>query len=139
MRFLNRLSSNDGHSADLARPRSAREDRHFPFPGYDDLTAARVVDQLHRRSQTELAKIEAYERVHLHRPEVLEELRLLRCEEPLPRYDMLSADEISAALAAADLPTLRVVCAYEMKLSRRVDVLDELSRLRRARASDDVA
>jgi hypothetical protein len=134
MRFLDAMRRGEGHKASAAaQPLTPRDDRLVPIPRYDDLTATRTVHQLHRRSQAELASIEIYERSHRNRPEVLDELHRLRGSEPLPSYDTLSAEEISAALEAADLDTLSLVCHYEMKLRRRVEVLDELARLRRAR------
>ena len=140
MRVLGALRRGDGHDASAAtQPLTPRDDRLLPIPRYDDLTATRTVDQLHRRSQAELAGIEAYERSHRNRPEVLVELGRLRGTEPLPSYDTLSPKEISAALEAADLDTLSRVCAYEMKLHRRVEVLDELARLRRERESGGAA
>jgi hypothetical protein len=106
-----------------------------PVPGYDRLKTRRVIADLPRRSQTELAAIEDYERAHDARPEVLNKLRYLRGSEPLPGYDTLSAEEISAALDDADPDTLTSTREYERKFHRRQPVLDELARLRHERAS----
>ena len=92
-----------------------------------------MTEDLHRHSQTELAGIEAYERSHQDRPEVLDKLRYLRGSEPLPEYDALDAKEICAALEGADLETLTLVREYEMKFHHRDEVLAELARVRRQR------
>jgi hypothetical protein len=113
---------------------SAGEDRQ-PIAGYDRLKANRVTEDLHRHSQTELASIEAYERSHQDRPEVLDKLRYLRGSEPLPEYDALDVTEIFAALDGADLDTLALVREYELKFHRRDEVLDELARVRHERKS----
>ena len=103
------------------------------MPGYDRLRTQRIVADLPRRSQTELAAIEDYERAHDARPEVLNKLRYLRGSEPLPGYDTLSAEEISAALDDADPDTLTAAREYERKFHRRQPVLDGLARIRHRR------
>jgi hypothetical protein len=70
---------------------------------------------------------------------VLDKLRYLRGNEPLPEYDALDAKEICAALEGADLETLTLVREYEMKFHRREDVLDELARVRRQRKTSGQA
>jgi hypothetical protein len=112
---------------------------HLAIDDYDRLDAAQVTVRLHHLSQAELASVDEYERAHRRRHEVLAELRRLRGAEPLPGYDSLDPEGISTALGLADLHTLALVCEYEMKLHRRVAVLDELARLRRERQAGDAA
>jgi hypothetical protein len=107
----------------------------LPIAGYDRLSASRLTTELSRRSQAELTEIEAFERAHDARPEVLNKLRYLRGSEPISGYDGLTPEEISAALQDADLDTITDAREYERKFHRRQPVLDDLTRLRRQRAS----
>ncbi len=133
MRLLDSLRRRDRHAAHAGSEPLAADEERQPVAGYDRLSADRVTEDLHRHSQTELASIEAYERSHQDRPEVLDKLRYLRGSEPLPEYDALDAKEICAALEGADLETLTLVREYEMKFHHRDEVLNELARVRRQR------
>jgi hypothetical protein len=104
-----------------------------PVAGYDSLKTKQVVASLSSRSQVELAGIESYERAHQNRLSVLDKLRWLRQDEPLPGYDALSSDELSAALDKADLAAIKRVRGYERKFHARREVLDEVDRLHRER------
>jgi hypothetical protein len=133
MRLLDSLRRRDRDAASTGSKPPPAGDEGEPIAGYDRLRADRVTEDLHRHSQTELAGIETYERAHQDRTEVLDKLRYLRGNEPLPEYDALDVKEISTALESADLETLRLVREYEMKFHRREEVLDELARIRRQR------
>jgi hypothetical protein len=61
---------------------------------------------------------------------VLQKLRYLRGDEPVPGYDALPPDEIAAALGDADLASLDRVRFYERRLRNRESVLVEIERLR---------
>ena len=102
--------------------------------GYDRLDVHRLVPQLRHRSQVELAEIDAYERSHQERRPVLDKLRYLRNDEPIGGYDAMSADEVVAALAGADVKTLDAVRDYEMKLRIRGEILAPVAQLRREAA-----
>ena len=103
--------------------------QELPIPGYDQLEAKQISDQLAQRSQVELASIETYERAHANRPAVLHKLRYMRGGEPLPGYDDLTTDQIATALAGADARTVRAVRDYERKFQHRRSVLDEALRV----------
>jgi hypothetical protein len=98
--------------------------------GYDRLAVRKIMVRLPQLSQKQMAAVESYERAHGQRMVVLEKLRYLRGDEPLPGYDALSADEISAALRDADLTSLDRVRFYERRLQDRQSVLVEIERLR---------
>jgi hypothetical protein len=100
-----------------------------PVTGYDKLKTKDVVASLSSRSQVELAKIESYERHHEARAPVMDKLRFMRQDEPLPGYDALSIDQVVATLDSANLATLKQVRSYERKFGARKDVLDEVARL----------
>jgi hypothetical protein len=106
---------------------------------FDRLKPSRVTEQLHQLSQAELASMEDYERSHEDRPEVLDNLRCLRGREPLSEYDALDPAERSTALQMADLYMLTLVRAYELKLSRRDEVLDEPACIRRERETSSAS
>jgi len=103
---------------------------HCPSPldGYDRLDTTQVVAQLAQRSQSELDAIETHERAHKDRPAVLNKLRYLRGDEPLPDYDTLNPEQISTALGDVDLDTAKRVREYERKFKRRSVVIDAVMR-----------
>jgi hypothetical protein len=104
-----------------------------PFAGYDKLKGKEVAAELSSHSQIELAEVESYERSHENRPEVIDKLRWLRQDEPVPGYDAMSIDEVAVTLEAADLATLKRVRGYERKFADRRGVLDEIARLHQER------
>ena len=113
-------------------------EQELPIPGYDQLEAKEISDQLAQRSQVELASIETYERENANRPAVLHKLRYMRGGEPLPGYDALTTEQIATELAGADARTVRAVRDYERKFQHRRSVLDEALRvLPNSRANAD--
>ena len=107
----------------------SRADGDAPFPGYDKLDEREVANRFAGLSQAELSAVEAYERSHADRPEVLAKLRYMRTTEPLAGYDALSPDAIAVALADADAETVKNVRDYERKFRRRAEVMDETARV----------
>ena len=104
-----------------------------PVAGYDDLKTREVVASLTSHSQLELAKIEAYERANKDRREIFDKLRWLRQDEPLPGYDSLEPEGVTAALQNADLAALKRVRSYERKFRARREVLEQVDRLHQER------
>ena len=100
-----------------------------PIPGYDKLDHRQIGARLGGLSQVELAEVEAYERSHLERREVLDKLRYMRTTEPLPGYDELDAEQIREALAGADAETVKAVRDYERKFRHRPEVMEEAARV----------
>ena len=131
MTFLETLRirrSRDSERGTQAETRSAAEPA-LPIARYDQLNAKQVSDQLSQLSQVELAAVETYERAHGNRPVVLDKLRYLHGNEPLPDYDALTTEQIAKALAGADAETVRAVRDYERKFQHRQSVLDEAGRV----------
>ena len=60
---------------------------------------------------------------------MLDRLRWLRGNEPLPGYDALDSDEIVRALAVADAATVQAVRSYERHHRNRREVLAEAARV----------
>jgi hypothetical protein len=118
------------------RDRDAVADADLPLAnslaidGYDRLAVRKIIVRLPQLSQEQLTAVESHEREHRQRAVVLEKLRYLRSDEPLPGYDAMSPDEISAALCDADLASLDRVRFYERRLRDRESVLVEIERLR---------
>jgi hypothetical protein len=100
-----------------------------PLPGYDKLDERQIGARLGGLSQVELAAVEDYERSHQQRPQVLDKLRYMRTNEPLPGYDAMSPQEIAQALAGADSATVKAVRDYERKFAHRPAVIDEAARV----------
>jgi hypothetical protein len=96
-----------------------------PFAGYERLDDREVRKELSQHSQVELEAVETYERSHQNRKVILDKLRYLRGREPIPGYDGLAVPEIVAALADADLVTIKRIRGYERKFANRAAVLDE--------------
>ena len=111
-------------SADLSLANSLAID------GYDRLAVRKIIVRLPQLSQEQLTAVESYESAHRQRTVVLQKLSYLRGDEPIPGYDALSPDEISAALRDADLASLDRVRFYERRLRDRESVLAEIERLR---------
>ncbi len=142
--IVTRIRESLGDAIGRLRGDTATEGRHpegegEPFPGYDGVDERELIDQLHKHSQAELEAVEAYERSHESRIRVLNKLHYLRQSEPLPGYDALSVEEISAALADADLATIKNIRAYERKFHNRPAVQDEVERARRRHEGDPPA
>jgi hypothetical protein len=98
--------------------------------GYDRLAVRKIIVRLPQLSQEQMTAVDSYERAHRQRTVVLQKLRYLRSDEPIPGYDALAPDEISVALRDADLASLDRVRFYERRLRDRESVLVEIERLR---------
>ena len=106
-----------------------------PAPGdpaltdrYAKLNERQAVAELARLNQAELTAIDQFERAHRDREGVLNKLRYLREQEPLPGYDTLEAGAVAEALAGADTDTVKAVREYERKHQNRPTVIAEIAR-----------
>ena len=127
MKILETLRNrrSQGSERDTQAVPSTPDEHPVPISGYDQLGDKQINDQLSQLSQVELAAVETYERAHESRPVVLDKLRYMRTNEPLPGYDALTTEQIAKALAGADAETVRAVRDYERKFQHRQSVLDE--------------
>lgn len=116
---------------------TATPEETVPIEGYDRLDLVDLFAAFRKSSQTDLTRVEAYERAHQDRRPVLDKLRYLRGREPVAGYDAMAPDEILASLADADIPVLHDARGYETKLRHRPEVLEGLGDLRRARRAGD--
>jgi len=128
VKFLDALRNRGSHDVpDVGEPPADEADA--PMPGYDKLDDRQIAARLDGLSQVELAAVEAYERSHLDRTQVLDKLRYMRTDEPLPGYDGLNPEQIAEALAGADAETVKAVRDYERKFAHRPRVMDEAARV----------
>jgi hypothetical protein len=96
------------------------------IPDYDGLDAKKLNAVLPPRSQVELTAIEDHERANQARAPVLDKLRYLREEEPVPGYDELSTEQVLTQLQSADLPVVKEVREYERRHQDRRQILDAI-------------
>jgi ferritin-like metal-binding protein YciE len=99
-----------------------------PIARYDKLTADEIIGRLPELSQSELAKIDAYERANENRTTVLSRISTLRGDEPWAGYDELTAAAVVAALGDADEDRAQQVRAYERSHKNRASVLKAAER-----------
>ena len=99
----------------------------LPINGYEDLTAEEIGGKLRELSQTELAKVDAYERAHDDRSTVLTRIDALKGDEPWSGYDDLTVDEIRAAVGDDD-ERASAVRSYERAHKNRAGVLNAVER-----------
>jgi hypothetical protein len=127
-RLRNRSPRGDSGDPGSVEARPAHEQR-LPIAGYDQFDGKQLIPQLSHLSQVELATVDAHERSHRDRPVVLNRLRWLRGDEPLPGYDALDSDEVIDALADADAATVKAVRSYERHHRDRRAVQAEVARV----------
>jgi ferritin-like metal-binding protein YciE len=98
----------------------------LPIARYDKLTVQEINERLPELSQTDLGKVEAYERRHDNRTTVTERIAALRSTEPWPGYDEQTAEEVAAVLRSAgeDDDRRRAARDYERAHKNRSTVLE---------------
>jgi ferritin-like metal-binding protein YciE len=98
----------------------------LPIARYDKLTVQEINERLPELSQTDLGKVEAYERRHDNRTTVTERIAALRSTEPWPGYDDQTAEEVASVLRSAgeDDDRRRAARDYERAHKNRSTVLE---------------
>jgi hypothetical protein len=124
-------ASGDGSAAAPAKGKErggkgARIDQ--PLARYDSLTAAEVVGRLRALTQSELAKVERYERQGNGRQTILRRVAALREQEPWRGYDLATVKEVNEKLARAKADRVTAVRDYERRHRNRRGVLDAARR-----------
>jgi hypothetical protein len=99
-----------------------------PLAGYDSLTAAEVVGRLRALTQSELAKVERYERQGDGRQTILRRVAALREQEPWRGYDSATVKEVNEKLTRAKPDRVTAVRDYERRHRNRRGVMDAARR-----------
>jgi hypothetical protein len=105
---------------------SARNDQ--PIARYDALTAAEVVGRLRALTQSELAKVERYEKRGEERQTILKRVGSLREKEPWRGYDTATVKEVRERLARAKQDRVTAVRDYERRHRNRTGVMEAARR-----------
>ena len=95
----------------------------LPIQRYRSLSAEEIVSKLSELSETDLGKVESYERKNKSRPAILSRIRVLRGEEPWPGYDELTVAEIEAVVNEGDDQRAQDVLVYERAHKNRPEVI----------------
>jgi ferritin-like metal-binding protein YciE len=101
----------------------AADDDDLAIRDYDDLTADEINARLRDLSQTDLAKVDAYERRHENRTTVRKRIETLRGDEPWRGYDELTVSEVQKALDTRTDEQISELRAYETAHKHRIGVL----------------
>jgi hypothetical protein len=110
-----------------ARSGAASRDAQ-PIARYDALTAAEVVGRLRALTQSELAKVERYEKRGEGRQTILKRVASLREKEPWRGYDSATVKEVRERLARAKADRVTAVRDYERRHRNRTGVMDAARR-----------
>jgi ferritin-like metal-binding protein YciE len=102
---------------------TATRERDLPIARYGSLNADEIVGRLPQLSQSELGKVEAFERARDNRATVLGRISALRASEPWPGYDEMNVDELRRALSDADESRARAAREYERAHKNRAGVI----------------
>jgi ferritin-like metal-binding protein YciE/uncharacterized protein (DUF433 family) len=117
-----------------AVPRKRQSATAPAIDDYDAQTAERILSELPRLSQKELAHVLDYERQNRGRASIIHRIELLR--EPLAGYDQLTVDQIQKALKGAGAERISAVRDYEIQHRARKGVLDYAAQKLRAESSE---
>ncbi|HVL64880.1 MAG TPA: hypothetical protein VM573_06885 [Actinomycetota bacterium] len=101
----------------------------LPIDGYDDRTVDEILPELAGLTQSDLAKVYAYEKANAKRSTVLDAIDGKMSPLPIADYDALTADEINKRLASLDESDLKKLRSYEEDTRGRVTVLEKIDSL----------
>jgi ferritin-like metal-binding protein YciE len=107
---------------------AAASEQDLPIANYDSLNALEIVPKLRELSQTDLGKVDAYERKNENRATVRQRIEALRGQEPWPGYDELTVTEIESVLGEGDGQRAKQVIAYERAHKNRSGVINAAER-----------
>ena len=110
----------------VAAPKNASD---LAIPSYNSLTAGEIVAGLKGLTQTELAKVYKYEAAHEDRSTILDAVSGKLVELPIPTYDALTVDEVSARLDGLSQSELKTLRRYESDTKQRQTIIDKLDSL----------
>jgi hypothetical protein len=110
----------------VAVPRRAGE---LPIAGYASLTVTEITTRLRGLSQTDLARVYKFEKVHENRSSLLAAIESRFVALPIPTYDALTAEDILDRLDKLEAGELRTLRGYEAETKNRSTVVDRIDSL----------
>ena len=108
---------------DRQQKRAGVPAERLPIPRYRSLNIEEIASKLPELSESDVGKVDAYERNNENRPAILSRIRVLRGEEPWPGYDELSVAEIESVLTESDHQRAQDVLIYERAHENRPEVI----------------
>jgi ferritin-like metal-binding protein YciE len=112
-----------GAQAEMQQRRSSAARDRLPIRRYRSLSTEAVLSELSELSESDLGKIDSYERANRNRPAILSRIRVLRGEEPWAGYDELTVAEVEAVLNEGDYQRAQDVLVYERAHKNRSEVI----------------
>jgi ferritin-like metal-binding protein YciE len=112
-----------GAQVERQQRRSGTSQARLPIQRYRSLSTEEIVTELSNLSETDLGKIDSYERKNRNRSAILSRIRVLRGQEPWPGYDELTVPEVEAVLNEGDYERARDVLVYERAHKNRPEVI----------------
>jgi ferritin-like metal-binding protein YciE len=109
--------------ADRQRKRSGAAQERLPIQRYRSLNTEQIISELPTLSESDLGKIDAFERKNKNRAAILSRIRVLRGAEPWAGYDQLTVPEIDAVLNEGDYQRAQDVLVYERAHKNRPEVI----------------
>jgi hypothetical protein len=107
----------------VAAPKKASD---LPIKGYNSLTASEIVAETRGLTQTDLARVYKFEKANENRSTILDALESRFVQLPIPTYDTLNVDEISARIDGLTADELRTLRRYESDTKARATVIDKI-------------
>ena len=115
--------SSGGGQVERPKKRSTVSGEQLPIPRYRSRSAEEILSELSELSESDLGKIEVYERKNSNRRAITSRIRVLGGEEPWPGYDELTVAEIEAVLNEGDYHRAQDVFVYEKAHKNRPEVI----------------
>lgn len=104
------------------------DEQDLPVRDYDKQSAADISGKLNGLSQSDLRKIDVYERKNQNRATITDKIAKLTGEEPWSGYDELGVDAIAKVVREGDQETAKKVRAYERGHKDRSGVTEAADR-----------
>jgi len=115
--------ASDRPKVETRRKRSRASAERLPIQRYRSLSTEEIVSSLGELSESDLRKVDSYERKNRKRPAVLSRIQVLRGEEPWPGYDEQTVAEIEAVMNEGDYQRAQDVLVYERARKNRPEVV----------------
>jgi ferritin-like metal-binding protein YciE len=115
--------ASDRPKVETRRKRSRASAERLPIQRYRSLSTEEIISSLGELSESDLRKVDSYERKNKKRGAVLSRIHVLRGEEPWPGYDEQTVAEIEAVMNEGDYQRAQDVLVYERARKNRPEVV----------------